>query len=693
MKLIRFFLVVGIALMSQLMYAQYYYTIDTGDTPGGLNQDWTLINPAVSVGGWTNLMGPSVTTPIWSEIQTIPFAFDFNGDAVTEYKVSSTGVLTFTTTAVDIPGATPLALPNAAIPDNSICIWGMEASVNTSYVTTKNFGVAGSKQHWILFSSCANGALPWSYWSIVLEEGTNNIYICDQYDWSTTGALTVGIQIDLTEAYSDPLSPAVPSVANTSVTSVDDLYYTFIHGVQSTDDVELVSLDYLPYVAPGAVDIKGSILNTGINTITELTVTWNDGTGPYVDNITGLNILANQPYSFISAFQLNTVGGTNYPIDVNVTIPGDGNSTNNDLSKPIFALDSIPKKYVVGEEKTGTWCGWCPRGAVALANMESVSDFIGIAVHNGDPMKITSYDGSIGLYVPGGYPGAGVDRVEEVDLVDPAGFMPSHDIRVATAVPCDVKNITVEYNQTSNNITVSAESEWYGSIYGDYRFSCIIVEDDVLGTGSSWLQANYYSGGGSGVMAFPEGINNGYDFSTGADPEDPTLFGGYDHVARSLSSNDILGDIGSLPAGLVPSGIYSYTFDPVSTYLVDDVEKCHAIVMIVNSTTGEILNAYKAPLIDVGVGVKELENNLELTLFPNPASDKVFVSMNIETAAEAVITVIDAFGNIVILPDTIPTKKGTNIVTINASDLTNGLYFVNIVIGDEMITKMISVVH
>lgn len=157
--------------------------------------------------------------------------------------------------------------------------------------------------------------------------------------------------------------------------------------------------------------------------------------------------------------------------------------------------------------------------------------------------------------------------------------------------------------------------------------------------------------------------------------------------------DDILGDTGSLPAGLVPSGIHSYTFDPVSANLVDDVEKCRAIVMIVSSTTGEILNAYKAALIETGVGVKELENNLELKLFPNPASDKVFVSMNIETAAEAVITVTDALGNIVILPDSRSMKKGTNIITINASDLTSGLYFVNVVIGDEMITKMLSVVH
>lgn len=680
MKLKRIFLIVGIALMSQLAFSQYYYTIDTGDTPGGLNQDMTLINPAVSVGGWTNLMGPSVATPTWSAIQTIPFAFNFNGSAVTNYKVSSTGVLTFTTSAVAVPEAIASALPNVAIPDNSICIWGMEASVNTSYVTTKDFGVTGSKQHWILFSSCANGALPWSYWSIVLEEGTNNIYICDQYDWSTTGALTVGIQINSTTAYSDPLSPSVPSSANVSVTSSDDRYYTFIQGVQLVDDAELVSLDYLPYAAPGTVDIKGSILNKGINPITALTITWDDGSGPNVDNITGLNIPSNEAYDFISPTQLNAVGGISYPIEVNVSFTEDVDPTNNDLSKPIYGLDSIPKKYVVGEEKTGTWCGWCPRGAVALANMESVSDFIGIAVHNGDPMTVSSYDGSIGDYVPGGYPGAGVDRAETVDLIGP-GFLPMHNIRIATAIPCDVKNITAEYNLTSNDITVSAESEWYGDISGDYRFSCIIVEDDIIGTGTDWLQHNYYADGASGVMAFPAGINFGYDFSTGADPEDPAQFGGYDHVARSLSSNDILGDAGSLPAGLVPLGVHSHTFDPVSANLVNDVSKCHAIVMIVNSTTGEILNAYKAAITGGGVGVLELENNFELKLYPNPA--KSLVNINSESAIES-ITVYNFAGQVVFAE-----MINNTTYQINTSKFDTGIYLFQVETKEGRIAKRV----
>ena len=691
MKLHRFLLVLGATLLSQIAFSQYYYIIDEGNTPGELNQDRTLINPSFSVGGWTDLIGPNVSTPTWTSTQTIPFDFEFNGSAVTEYKVSSTGVLTFTTSAVDVPGTTPAALPNAAIPDNSVCIWGMVTDTEFGRISTKNFGTTGSQQHWIHFSSCSNGELPWSYWSIVLEEGTNNIYIADQYDWSTTGALSVGIQIDATEAYSDPRSPSVPTVANKSTTSEDDLYYTFIQGVQPINEVELVSLDLSPYVAPGDVAIMGTVKNKGVDPITKLTITWDDGTGPYVDDIIGLNILSNKTFDFTSPIKLKAVAGNDYIIDVNVNISGDSDDTNNDMSAPTFAIDFVPKKYVVGEEKTGTWCGWCPRGAVGLAEMESNSDFIGIAIHYNDLMDIPSYSGKITNYIPGGYPSGGADRVESGNLLPGADFNTLYDNRKDAVAPCDVRNIEAIYEPSSKNIVVSAESEWFGSITGDYRFSCVIVEDDVIDVGEDWLQVNYYADGKSGKMAFPEGINNGYDFSTGKDPEDPTEFGGYDHVARYLSNGDILGDEGSLPESLVEAGVHSYTFDPIPSALMDDLNKCHAVVMIVNSKTGEILNAYKSKLKGEGIGVKETVSELYLDLYPNPATDQVNISMRVQGESDVIITVTDVLGKTVVPARSESLKNGENNISINSSNLTDGFYFVNVIVDNKRVTKMLSI--
>ncbi|MDB3905354.1 T9SS type A sorting domain-containing protein [Crocinitomicaceae bacterium] len=680
-------------LICGLSFGQYYYITEAGDTPGSINQDPAYPNGSGQESGWTSLLGPSVEPAEWSAIQSIPFPFNFNGNPVTEYKVSSTGVLTFSTSATAVPGPSSSALPNVNIPDNSICIWGLTASGTNDNVSTKTFGAAGSQQEWIHFSSCVNGTIGWSYWSIVLEEGSDHIYIVDQRNTSGDGALSVGLQIDATTAISDPASPNVDGTAGTSATSEDDFFYTFIYGTQAQNEVRLNSFDLLPYIGYGSVNFNGEIQNIGSEPITTLTISWDDGNGPYSDDITGLNILSDETYAFTSPTPLNAVGGQAYTIDLSVDIVGDVDSTNNDAEISTVSLTQIPTKYVVGEEKTGTWCGWCPRGAVGLANMESVSEFIGIAIHNGsnDPMVVTAYDDNIGTYIPGGYPRGGVDRVENGNPAA-ANFLAMHNERVEKIVPCEVKTLTAAHNSATNKINVSVESEWYGTIPGQYRFSCVIVEDDVLGEDNGFLQVNYYDGGANGSMAFPSGINNDFDFATGGDPADPYQFNGYDHVARYLSNNDILGNSGSLPSNEIPIGIHSYTFNPIPATFVDDINKSHAIVMIVNSETGEILNAQIAEIMS-DADVTEMNNNFDIQLYPNPASEKLVVSFIIQNASNTRISISDVLGNeILSFDETINIEDGQQL-DINTSMLSDGIYILSIHSGTSVSNKKFSISH
>jgi len=527
----------------------------------------------------------------------------------------------------------------------------------------------------------------------VLEEGTDHIYIVDQRNTSGEGALSVGIQIDATTAISDPASPNVDATAGTSATSEDDLFYTFTYGTQAQNEVKLNSFDLLPYIGFGSINFSGTVQNLGTDPINTLTVTWYDGTGPYSDDITGLNILSNETYDFTSPTALNAIGGEAYTISLSVDIVGDADSTNNDDEIATVALTEIPTKYVVGEEKTGTWCGWCPRGAVGLANMEVVSQFIGIAVHNGsnDPMVVTAYDDNIGDYIPGGYPRGGVDRVENGNP-SADNFLAMHNERVTTVVPCEVTSLTAEHNAATDKINISVDSEWYGNISGNYRFSCVLVEDDVLGDDDGFLQVNYYDGGANGPMAFPPGINNEFDFATGGDPADPYQFDGYDHVARYLSNNDILGNAGSLPSGQVSMGVHSYTFNPIPASFVDDVNKAHAIIMIVNSETGEILNAQIAS-IQSDASIAEMNNDFELNLYPNPASEKLVVSFDVLVEQNTIITITDVLGNEVMhLKNTFPLNETQNL-ELDTSTLSSGVYVLSMRSGKYTSNQKFSISH
>ncbi|MEZ4982805.1 MAG: thioredoxin family protein [Saprospiraceae bacterium] len=67
------------------------------------------------------------------------------------------------------------------------------------------------------------------------------------------------------------------------------------------------------------------------------------------------------------------------------------------------------------EEVAGTWCTWCPRGAVWMERIhdEYTQYFAGVAVHNNDPMEVDEYDAGIKAFPSfSGFPSVIVDRTE-----------------------------------------------------------------------------------------------------------------------------------------------------------------------------------------------------------------------------------------------------------------------------------------
>ncbi|MDG1347251.1 MAG: T9SS type A sorting domain-containing protein [Crocinitomicaceae bacterium] len=663
--------------------AQYYYFSGSGEFSGSLNQDPTYPAGGGQVAGWTSLVGPSAATPVWSANQTLPFAFNFNGAPVTDYKISSTGVLTFTTAATAVPGATSATLPDASIPDKSICAWGLNASGTNDNGSIKVFGTAPNRQLWIHYSSCTNGTIGWSYYSIVLVEGTDQIFVVDQRNTTGAGALTIGIQIDGTNAVNVTGSPAVGAQAGTNPDPADDYHYEFIQGVQPPNEIKLQSFDLLPYVAAGNVNMVGTVRNLGSNPITQFGVSYDAGSGPVTGTVTGVNIPSNGTYQFIHSTPLTTVAGSAYSINMTVSMVGDVNMANNSLTSNAVALTSIPSRTVVGEERTGTWCGWCPRGAVGLAGMEATSDFIGIAVHNSDPMTISNYDGGIATWIPSSFPTGGVDRVT---TGNPANFSVMYAGRVNDLTPCKVNSVT--YTSTATNITVTADVEFMGTISGDYRLSLVTLEDDLINSDAGWAQVNYYDGGGNGLMTDPV---TGFEWSTAGDPVNSVDFGGYDHVAMTLSSNDILGTPGSLPASSVPVGVHSYTFAAIPKTTYNDLSKAHAVVMIVNSVTGEIMNAGKSSSFSAQ-SLDELSNVANYKVYPNPSTGSVSLAFNLLNNANVSVQVTDALGNIVHTEASTLMVAGEHNAAFNGANLADGMYFVNLNVDGEVITKRLTIV-
>ena len=299
----KIYLMLSAVLLCAFANAQYFYlpfTNSPGQNPGGLNTDAEYPVGGGIPAGWTSIHAGNAATPAWSTTATCPFTFNFNGSPYTQFKVSTSGVLTFTTGAATAPSYTNAAIPDATIPDNSIMVWGIAGSGANDNICTKTFGTAPNRQHWIFFTSyTAPGTTCFVYWSIVLEETTNNIYIVDQRNGGCTQSVTAGVQVNSTTATSVVGSPNLNNLSTTDPTPADNQYYQFIYGSQAANEAELTTLSNQQYfVIPASTNITGTITNLGASTISTLAIKYEVGGTTYTDTKTGLNITSLGTYNF-----------------------------------------------------------------------------------------------------------------------------------------------------------------------------------------------------------------------------------------------------------------------------------------------------------------------------------------------------------------------------------------------------------
>src|SRR5699024_9743681 len=235
-------------------------------------------------------------------------------------------------------------------------------------------------------------------------------------------------------------------------------------------------------------------------------LTWSvDGGDEHTQTVSGVDIATFDSYQLThdDAWAPDETG--NYTITVSISnINGNGaddNGDNDSLSKDLFVLSQDVSRKVVIEEGTGTWCGWCPRGIVAMEYMydhpDDYPNFIGIAVHNGDPMTVPEYDSGANF---SGFPGSNVNRVLLGANVSQEDWVEYYNDRKDMMAPADLEMDGV-YQYGTRELNLDVTTNFYTDIDdAHFALSVIVVENGVSGTDSNWGQSNYYSGGSQGPM-------------------------------------------------------------------------------------------------------------------------------------------------------------------------------------------------
>lgn len=338
-----------LAIIIPNVQSQYYYipNLTPGQNPGGINTDGEFPVGSGLPSGWSTILPGGSTSPSYSSNQSIPFSFNFNGSAETQYKVSNSGILTFDISTNTNPGTSNSSLPSAQVPDKSICIWGIGGPGTNDNIVTKTFGNSPNRQHWILFSSYdLNGN--WSYWSIVLEETTDNIYIVDQRHQNPQTGVTLGIQLNSTTAFQVSGSPNISTQAGTDSGPSDNAWYEFRFGTLPDYDLAMEGLHTPEFLnlSMAPFELEGHITNMGGQTISSFDLNYRVNSGvTQTANITGVNIPLGSGYDFVYPSNWNPTTSGSYTIEVWTSNPN-GNTdqypANDSSSHDIVVSDPIP---------------------------------------------------------------------------------------------------------------------------------------------------------------------------------------------------------------------------------------------------------------------------------------------------------------------------------------------------------------
>ncbi len=676
-------LIATFILLSTVASAQYYYVPyqNAGTNPGGLNND-----SEYPVGGgldasWTIVKAPSAT-PSWSVATSIPFAFNFNGSAVTQYKVSTSGVLTFTTSAVAVPAYSTFALPNATVPDNSVCILGIRGTGTNDNVVAKTFGTAPNRQYWVMFSSYStSNASVYTYWSIVLEETSNNVYIVDQRH-NLAYNVSAGIQLNSTTAFPITGSPSLSTVAAADATPADNTYYEYIFGSQAADQAKLKSLTVDKYlIAPGSVFVEGVVQNLGANAITNMDIKYESNGTVYTYSLSSLNILSNTTYSFIHSTPLSVSTAAAYPLKVWVDVTGDAFHADDTLNAVVTGLSFQPTKRVLMEEGTGTWCGWCPRGAVYTEQFDTVyaGSAIIVAVHNADPMADAVYDLGLGTLISG-YPSGAVDR-KDID-VDPTDFGISYLNRINDVSPADV-GVSAYFNTVSRQVDVVVSATFAAELTGNFRLNAVLVEDDVVGTTGAYNQVNYYSSTSQNLPL----VGAGHNWQTDPNPV-PFSSMVYQFVGRNIMGG-FEGQIGSVPSTVINGTTYSYTFSTTIPVTWNE-NNMRVIGMLQDADLNTVLNVNRGAY-GITTTVKELvADAFSMSVYPNPASQSTQLEVNLKNSSKYVIDMFDMLGKSV-YSQQFNGSTGKNVFNIPLNGLNAGMYLVKVNVNGSVLTSRLIV--
>ena len=389
------------------------------------------------------------------------------------------------------------------------------------------------------------------------------------------------------------------------------------------------------------------ITNNSAKPITQLTYSISvdgvNGAEKSLDLSSPIEPMETASIPYITAFEDDGV----HTVELNISKVNGNTNINKHSSAEysIIALEKSADRVSVVEEQTGTWCGWCPRGHVALdlLNKQLGDKVVTLAGHyaNGesqvDPMNILGDNitsqaeayadyGLIALYVSSllggdGLPGAMFDRVVAADpyvganttkgkngtyeygATDLVNLLkeenPSEADFSMTASWADDKNTDIKVD-----LTTTFNYNRFGSF--PYGVAFVLSENGMTGKGANWKQLNYYS-----KLA---GVNGASDFNN---PDMAAWFKAGSYVSTTYDNVVVqawnpLGNAAIVDKSVTDivkgEAIPFSTTLKVNSNLIQNYNNLTLSALLINLKSLAVVNAAKVVLGNCAAGIEDVNS-------------------------------------------------------------------------------------
>lgn len=441
--------------------------------------------------------------------------------------------------------------------------------------------------------------------------------------------------------------------------------YNFDAAVVDVDLYETQGLNNAPYT------IEGTLVNTGGQTITSLTLNYTVNGGTAVtQSLTGLSIAPYDTYTFSHGTTWTPSATGTYDLDVFATgINGsvDQNNANDTLSKTITVVSSVADRVVLAEEFTSSTCGPCASFNPGYNTMLEDNDV------NTAAGTVTSIKYQMNWPSPGNDPAYNDEALARRTYYGVTGVpMVHYDGTQMTGNQANLDATgeipaLIELDATWGNsgwfITCDVEVEALASISGDNVLRVALIEKEI-----------------------------NHNVQTNGETE-------FFHVFRTFMPDEDGYALGNLTAGQTYTryeqkmiNVPTHT-DPVqgSYDFWVGVSNMDVIVFVQNDDTGEILQSTVAAYNPTSVD--EMDGHARyMKLYPNPASDAAGLEIDLLDASDVTVNVVNALGETV-LTSVQSLDAGTQTIELNTSELSAGMYFVNINVNGVNKTLRLNVAH